>query len=106
MQTVAKHYLKSISFGKLVGNIPNIFHSYKEQFECWILCLWVDGFVFAISTIQLNICYYFVEKLMSLEKVFWPRLILKFGLNFFGQFISETPKGHLEQLFFLVVLKS
>ena len=50
------------------------------------------------------ICYYFVENLMSLEKFYGlvvSTLIFKFGLNFFGKFISETPTA-----FFRVVLKS
>ena len=29
----------------------------------------------------------------------WPRLIAKFGLKFFSDFISESPKGQLELLF-------
>ena len=41
----------------------------------------------------------FCRKTNGFRESLWPRLILKFGLNFFDQFISETPKGRLELLF-------
>ena len=41
----------------------------------------------------------FCRKTNALRENLWLRLILKFGLNFFSQFISETPKGQLELLF-------
>ena len=41
----------------------------------------------------------FCRKTNEFRESLWLRLIFKFGLNFFDQFISETPKGQLELLF-------
>ena len=96
--------IRSIFFGKYAGNFLNIILLLKKPFVCSVLCSRVNGSVHAIFVkklfyLHLSTCYCFAEKPNEFRDNLWRRLILKYGLKFFNDFISKPPNSQLEMLF-------
>lgn len=103
--TDSQRYMKIIIYlfyGNLVRNIQNMLDLFKTPFACWLECFRVSG-LSIVNCVWKRLCHKrstsSCNRTNEFRDIFWKKLILRFGLEYFMLFISYSPDYQLEMLF-------